>query len=134
MVSIFTKIINKEIPASIIYEDENHIAFLDIAPFEKGHTLVVPKKEYITIMDMPEEDYLELNKIVLKIAKEFETKFDCGVNIIQNNKKIAHQEIMHVHFHIIPRTVTKSLYNLENKDHYENNDEIERYRTKLTLD
>jgi histidine triad (HIT) family protein len=72
MSSIFTKIIQREIPATIIYEDENHIAFLDIQPFEKGHTLVVPKTEYETIMDMPEDVYLDLQKVVLKIAKHYE--------------------------------------------------------------
>ena len=132
MASIFTKIINREIPASIIYEDEKHIAFLDIAPFEKGHTLVVPKKEYVNIMEMPEDEYLELSKIVLKIAQELEKKLDCGINIVQNNKTIAHQEVMHVHFHIIPRRLSKPLYNLENKEVYEEG-EIENYKNKLSF-
>ena len=66
--TIFSKIIKGEIPSYKIYEDEKHLAFLDISPFEKGHTLVIPKKEdYQTIFDMPEEEFVELIKIVKKL-------------------------------------------------------------------
>ena len=133
MTSIFTKIIRREIPAHIVYEDDTHIAFLDIHPFEKGHTLVVPKKEYETIMDMPEKEYLELQKIVLKIAKHYEQILWCGVNIVQNNKKIAWQTVFHVHFHIIPRLQDNWYVFFENYDAYVW-DEAEIYTTKLKLD
>lgn len=132
MTSIFTKIINKEIPSSIIYEDENHLAFLDINPFEKGHTLVIPKKEYKTILEMPENEYLELQKIVLKIAKHLEKKLNCGINIWQNNKEISGQEVSHVHFHIIPRKEKKKAYHLENQDKYLKN-EILNWEKRLRL-
>lgn len=89
MSTLFTKIIQREIPATIIYEDIDHIAILDINPFEKGHTLVIPKKEYETIFDMPEEAYLELQKVVFKIAKHYERTLGCGINILQNNKEIS---------------------------------------------
>jgi histidine triad (HIT) family protein len=130
--SIFTKICKREIPSSIIYEDENHLAFLDIFPFEKGHTLVIPKKEYETIFDMPEEEFKELMGVVHKVAKHIEEVLDCGVNICQNNKKSAHQEVMHVHFHVIPRREEKALYRMENKDKYLGNEE-EIYRKKLVI-
>jgi len=122
MTTIFTKIINREIPASIIYEDENTIAFLDIMPFEKGHTLVIPKKEYETIMEMPEKEYLELQKIILKIAKHLEKELNCGINIWQNNKEISGQEVPHVHFHVVPRKEKKEAYNLKNRVKYLKNE------------
>lgn len=103
MASIFTQIIKREIPATIIYEDQNHIAFFDIQPFEHWHTLVVPKKEYPTIMDMPEDEYLALQKVVYRISKHYAKVLDCGINILQNNKSVAEQSVFHVHFHIIPR-------------------------------
>ena len=132
MVSIFTKIIQREIPASIIYEDEKHIAFLDISPFEKGHTLVVPKKEYETIFDMPEDEYIELQKVVLKIAKHYESVLNCGINILQNNKAVAGQSVFHVHFHIIPRFENGAFRSFEKSLSYEPGEMIS-YQNKLTL-
>lgn len=108
--TIFTKIIKREIPSEIIYEDENHIAFLDITPFEKGHTLVVPKKPYETIFEMPEDEYVQLQKIVYKISKHYNKILNCGINIWQNNKEISGQEVNHVHFHIVPRKEVKQAY------------------------
>jgi len=130
--TLFTKIVKREIPSSIIYEDKNHLAFLSIEPFEKGHTLVIPKLPYETIMEMPEKEYLELQKVVLKIAKHFEEELNCGINIWQNNKEISGQEIMHVHFHIVPRLEKKSTYKLENSSKYLKN-EMENYSMKLKI-
>ena len=103
--TLFTKIIKREIPAHIVYEDVHTLAFLDIMPVEKGHTLVVPKKVYETIMEMPETEYLHLQSVVLKLAKHLEKKLKCGLNIWVNNKAIAGQEIPHVHVHLVPRTL-----------------------------
>jgi len=132
MSSLFTKIIQREIPASIIYEDENHIAFLDINPMEKWHTLVVPKKEYETIFDMPEWEFLELQKIVYKISKHYENILDCGINILQNNKTVAGQEVMHVHFHVIPRLEKKAFLKHDISDTYSDR-EMQAYKEKLTF-
>ncbi|MFW5704432.1 MAG: HIT family protein [Nanoarchaeota archaeon] len=131
--TIFTKIINKEIPASIIYEDEKHLAFLDIRPFEKGHTLVIPKKPYENIFEMPENELQELISLVQKIAKHYNKTLNCGINIAQNNLKISGQEVNHLHFHIIPRLEDKKLYHLENCKKYEEN-ELREYEKKLKLD
>ncbi len=131
--SIFTKIVKKQIPAHIIYEDKNTIAFLDIKPFEKGHTLVVPKKQYTTIMDMPETEFLELCSVVYKIAKHFETELNCGINVWQNNKEIAGQEVMHVHFHVVPRLdKSKKTYLHAHKEEYLEN-EAANYARRLKL-
>lgn len=132
MPSIFTKIIQKKVPAHIIYEDESHIAFLDINPMEKWHVLVVPKKEYETIFDMTENEYIQLQKIVLKVAKHLEKTLNCGINIFQNNREIAWQDVMHVHFHVIPRREKKDFLNFEAWDTYSEG-EWDEYREKLLL-
>lgn len=133
MPSIFTQIIERKIPAHIIYEDDAHIAFLDIHPFEKWHTLVVPKKEYETIFDMPEDEYLELQKRVYRISKHYERILWCWINIVQNNKEIAWQSVFHVHFHIIPRLKNTWFVFFENYETYAT-DEMEQFQEKLQLD
>jgi len=98
MASIFTKIIKREIPAYIVAEDENHIAFLDIFPTAKGHVLVVPKKETDKIFDLSEQEYLDLMKFTRKVAKAQEKVFD--VNRI--GMAVIGLEVPHVHVHLIP--------------------------------
>ena len=115
--TIFEKIIDREIPADIIYEDEKHLAFLDIQPFEKGHILVIPKKAFETIFEMPEENFLELQKVVFKLAQKIHKEIGGGLNILQNNLEIAGQVVPHVHFHLIPRKEKKKLY-CEEKEEY----------------
>lgn len=101
---IFCKIINKEIPDSIIYEDDKTLAMLDIAPATQkgGHTLVMPKKHYELFSEMSDEDAKAVSLTVKKLAKAL-LKFGDGLNILQNNKKVAGQYVPHVHFHMIPR-------------------------------
>ncbi len=106
--TIFEKIIDREIPAEIIYEDEKSIAFLNAFPFEKGHTLVIPKKPYVTIFDMPEEEFLELQKVIYKVAKNISKKTKKDIAIYQRNGADAGQEVQHVHFHIVPRYEAES--------------------------
>ncbi len=101
MECLFCKIINKEIPNYTVYESDNVLAFLDITPKSAGHTLVVPKKHCTNIVDgeLNFDFYSELRNVSL-ILKE-KLNFD-GFNILVNNESIAGQEIMHLHFHIIP--------------------------------
>lgn len=102
--SIFTKIINREIPADIIYEDEKIIAFLDINPVNKGHTLVVPKKPFENIFDGDEEILAHMIKVSKKLSLVIrETVGADGVNLIMNNGEYAGQEVFHAHLHIVPR-------------------------------
>jgi histidine triad (HIT) family protein len=98
MASIFTRIINREIPAYIVAEDENHLAFLDIFPVAEGHVLVVPKKEVDKIFDLDEEDYLALMRFARKVAKAMEPVFD--VNRI--GMAVIGLEVPHVHVHLVP--------------------------------
>ncbi len=102
--SIFTMIIDGEIPCHKVYEDELVIAFLDINPFSTGHTLVVPKEPARTLDELSEESagaigavLPRISKAILKVtgAKEF--------NVLQNNGPNAFQSVFHVHFHIIPK-------------------------------
>lgn len=98
MASIFTKIINREIPGHIIYEDDRHIALLDINPNTKGHTLCIPKEEEDRIFDLSEEAYLDLMAFSRKIAIALEKAVPCqriGVSVIG-------LEVPHVHVHLIP--------------------------------
>jgi len=127
--TIFEKIIDREIPADIIYEDEKHMAFLDIQPFEKGHILVIPKFPFETVFEMSEDEFLELQKVVLKIAKKINKEISGGLNILQNNFPIAGQVVPHVHFHLIPRNEKKELY-CKNKCEY-GEDEKSKFFEKL---
>ena len=103
MSTLFTKIINREIPADIVYENENVIAFKDINPVAPIHILVVPKKEIPTVNDITEEDtpYLvEMYRAIREITKEFNIAED-GYRIITNCNKNGGQEVYHLHFHIL---------------------------------
>ena len=98
MASIFTKIVNGEIPCYKIAEDENYLAFLDVNPNAKGHTLCIPKQEINKIFDMEEEHYLGLMKFSRKVAKAVEKSVECkriGVAVVG-------LEVPHVHVHLIP--------------------------------
>lgn len=98
MASIFTKIINREIPGHIITEDDSHIAILDINPNAKGHTLCIPKREVNKIFDLPEQEYLDLMAFSRKVAIALKKAVPCeriGVSVIG-------LEVPHVHVHLIP--------------------------------
>jgi len=102
--SIFSKIISGEISSFKIYEDSKVIAILDINPVNAGHTLVIPRKEYVTLMDMPDT----LAEHTIRVVKYLSTELmkltgAQGINVFQNNGAAAGQEVPHVHFHIIPR-------------------------------
>lgn len=98
MASIFTKIINQEIPNYKIAEDENFYAFLDISPLEKGHTLVVPKKEIDYIFDLEDDLLAKMNIFSKKVALAIDSSIECervGIAVIG-------LEVPHAHIHLIP--------------------------------
>ena len=101
---IFCKIAEGKMSHNKVYEDKDVVAFLDIQPASKkgGHTLVIPKNHYETIEDIPEDLLNEIMKVVKKISMVLMKMFE-GVNIVQNNKRVAGQFVNHVHFHVIPR-------------------------------
>ncbi len=101
---VFCKIIRREIPSKIVYENNLNLAFLDISPISKGHTIVIPKYHYSTLEDIPDNELTELYKVVKKIATVIHEKLQIdGYNILQNNFTAAGQVIKHFHVHIIPR-------------------------------
>ncbi len=105
MASIFTKIINKEIPGHIVAEDDKHIAFLDISPLRKGHTLVVPKLEVDYIFDMEDQGLAELIVFAKKVAVKVKKVIPCeriGVSVIG-------LEVPHTHIHLIPMDVVSDM-------------------------
>lgn len=98
MASIFTKIVNREIPASIVAEDENFLAFLDINPLVEGHTLVIPKKEVDYIFDLDDDQLSGIHLFSKKVAKAIESVIPCsriGVTVMG-------LEVPHAHIHLIP--------------------------------
>lgn len=101
---LFIKIIKGEIPSYKIYEDEYAFAFLDIAPNNHGHTLVIPKKRFKNIYDVPEKTLCHMMNVAKKIsiAVKKATNAD-GINISMNNEPAAGQLVFHVHIHVIPR-------------------------------
>ena len=101
--TIFHKIINKEIPADILYEDENVISFLDINPDSQGHTLVIPKKESINIFDAEFEDLKNIISVVKTLSTKIKDNLGAdSVRIVCNSGKSAGQIVFYTHFHIIP--------------------------------
>ena len=97
MSSIFTKIIQGEIPCYKIYEDDKTIAFLDIHPETKGHTLVIPKNEVDKIYELPEEDYLALMDTVKKLSVHMEKVL--GARTLW---KVIGTDVPHAHVHLLP--------------------------------
>lgn len=98
MSSIFTKIVNGEIPCYKVAEDDRYLAFLDVNPNAKGHTLCIPKQEINKLFDMEEEHYLGLMQFSRKVAKALEQAVECkriGVAVVG-------LEVPHVHVHLIP--------------------------------
>ena len=101
---IFCKIVKGEIPCDKIYEDRDVLAFLDIAPVNVGHSLIIPKEHFINIYETPEEildKMIRAAKVISRAIKS-ETNAD-GINVTMNNDPAAGQIVFHSHMHVIPR-------------------------------
>ena len=99
---IFCKIAKMEIPAKIITETKNSVAFLDAFPLARGHTLVIPKRHYEKVQDMTDNDNSDLFNTVLKVISKVDKVTGSTLLAIHNGKESG-QEIPHVHVHLIPR-------------------------------
>lgn len=108
--NIFSKIISKEIPAVIVYEDDTSIAFMDVMPQEEGHLLLIPKQGSRNLLDAQPQLLQELILKVQKLAQAIKIAFHAdGVMVCQYNEAAAGQSVFHLHFHIIPRFNNKPL-------------------------
>lgn len=105
MSSVFTKIINGEIPAYKIAEDEYFIAFLDVMPLVKGHTLVVPKKEVDLIFDLDSEDYKNLWSFAQNVAKKVKKAIPC----VRVGVAVVGLEVPHAHIHLVPLNTVEDM-------------------------
>lgn len=102
--TVFMKIIKREIPANIVYEDADTLAFLDVNPVAPGHTLVIPKNPAKNIFDADDETLASVMRTVRKIAPAVRDAVGAhGVHINSNHEAAAGQIVFHLHFHIIPR-------------------------------
>lgn len=102
--TIFKKIIAGQIPCHRVYEDEQVLAFLDIAPLSTGHTLVIPKEPAETLDQLSDEASAAIGRVLPRIARAvMKVSGAKAYNVLQNNGAMAHQAVLHVHFHIIPK-------------------------------
>jgi histidine triad (HIT) family protein len=100
---VFCAIVERRQPSNIVYEDEDHIAFLDIAPFSEGHLLVCPKKHGETVWEMDESEIGELFMLASRISRAVVSAVHAdGFRFVQNNGEAANQVVAHVHVHVIP--------------------------------
>ncbi len=111
---IFCQIVKKKIPSKVIFENEKNLAFLDIYPIFKGHTIVIPKRHYQNLEEIPEIELSEIYKVVKELATLIHKKLKIdGYNILQNNFEAAGQVIEHFHVHIIPRSRNDGRFKLK---------------------
>ncbi len=102
---VFCKIVDKSIPSKVLFENDKNLAFLDIFPISKGHTIVIPKNHYKNLEDISDNELSELFEIVKKVSILIRKKLQVdGYNILQNNFRAAGQVVNHFHVHIIPRS------------------------------
>jgi len=101
---LFCKIVAGEIPAVKVLEDDVCLAFMDIGPLAEGHVLLIPKMHAETLDELPSEQAGGMLGNLPALVRAVQVATACqGVNVLQNNGRAAHQEVMHVHFHVIPR-------------------------------
>lgn len=102
--TVFSKIIAGDIPAHKVYEDDHVLAFLDVNPLSRGHTLVIPKEPAETLDRLSDDSSAAIGRVLPRICRAVQGATGCDAyNVLQNNGPGAHQAVMHVHFHIIPK-------------------------------
>lgn len=120
MSTLFKKIIDKEIPSKVIYEDEDTLAFLDISQNTMGHTLIIPKQETRSVLSANDKTVAKVNRVAQKIAQDLIEIFDAkGVNILTNAESVAGQTVFHYHVHVIPRYTEEELIFKTNETDYD---------------
>ena len=110
MACIFCEIVAGRIPSATVYEDEHVFAFMDIAPANPGHLLIIPKQHYRNIFDMPAEVGSKIMEAAVPLAEAIRKALDPdGLNLFQSNEAAAFQTVFHFHLHLIPRWKTDPL-------------------------
>lgn len=101
---IFCKIVKRQVPSNVVFENDNVLAFLDIRPVNEGHTLIIPKAHYRDIFDIPGELLGEVYRVTKEVAVAVKNTVKAdGFSIFQQNGRAANQDIFHLHIHVIPR-------------------------------
>ena len=135
---IFCKIINKELPVDIVYENEHVLAFLDIAPINKGHTLVIPKSHHSSITTPSNDEILHMMKVASQIGRALMKGCDYdGFNLHLANGNCAGQVVDHAHLHVIPRIGTDGFHWNWRSQKYEDGEKqelIEKMHSRMKLD
>lgn len=120
METVFSKILAGEIPADVVYEDENVLAFLDINPIQPGHTLVIPKRASENGLTCAPEDLAAVMVVAQQIGRVQIEVLGCdGVNFSMNNGAAAGQEVFHTHLHVIPRFTDDNVFEPPIQGEYE---------------
>lgn len=102
--TIFAKIVRGEIPCHKVYEDDRVLAFLDVGPLSRGHTLVIPKEPAATLDELSDESSAAIGRVLPRLCRAVKRVTGCEeFNVLENNGPLAHQAVFHVHFHIIPK-------------------------------
>lgn len=102
--TVFAKILRGEIPAHKVYEDDLVLAFLDVGPLSRGHTLVIPKEPAVTLDQLSDESAAAIGRVLPRLCRAVKRVTGCeAYNVLENNGPLAHQAVFHVHFHIIPK-------------------------------
>ena len=127
MASIFTKIVNGEIPAHKVAEDENYLAFLDISPVAKGHTLVIPKKEVDYLFDLDDELYAGLQLFAKKVAVGLKKAVPC----VKVGVLVLGLEVPHAHIHLIPMKDETDVLNFSEKIKF-SDEEFKEMKNKIS--
>ena len=113
---LFCRIVAGEIPARVVYEDDTALAFLDIAPWQVGHTLVIPKRH---VLDVVSDDTVlaELGPVIAKVARLLQERLGADAcNVVSNAGAVAGQEVFHAHVHVLPRyAATPGIANLRTR-------------------
>lgn len=121
MNTIFKKILDGDVPADIVYEDAEILAFLDVNPIRKGHTLIIPKHPYVDIFDIDPAVFGHMAQIAQKIAGALMLATKArGINIHMNNGEAAGQDVFHAHMHVIPRFERNEAFETNTHETYEN--------------
>ena len=108
--TIFAKILDGSIPCHKVYEDEKVLAFLDVGPLSRGHTLVIPKERRAFLHELSDESAAAIGRVLPRLCRAVLTATGAeAYNVLQNNGAAAHQAVLHVHFHIIPKTAESGL-------------------------